>query len=191
MLLLFAAALLFVELSVASNVGASIIGLYHYWDGDKVTVFIKEGRPFLKIEIAGFPDFPQCPGFQTYRRTPFSGRLEMTSLTPAEKFFYESKGMSVDKGTGFALWEPRQCLETIWGHPRDKKIPKKTLVQELDIYKEFFSHFTNKEELIRDFESGKFFLVVGFQVKAGYESALREVFYTYQNAVSGKVLIGN
>jgi len=162
---------------------ASIVGLYFYFQssGDRLSVFMRDGKPFLKIEVPKFIDLPQCQGFQLYRFAPF----KRTNL----------KLVKGDKriGTGFPLWLSRDCLEAGWvATEGGKRAPTRNLVQEIDIYKDFFAHFTNREELIRGFKAEEFFLAVMHQVNYdGFETTRREVFYTHKEVMVGKVLLGS
>lgn len=179
-------------LGITHKADANIIGIYHYLPGDKISVQIKNGRPIIKIETDEFPDLPQCSGFQTYRTIPFFGRdpLELRNVEPHRRSFFERQGISASKVVGFSLWESRQCLEAIWAYPNNK-IPIKRFIYELDVFEEFFAYFTNKEDLIRGFESGEFFLALQIQVNVGHGFNLRQAYYTYKDAVSGKILFGN
>jgi hypothetical protein len=176
---LFAVACLSLALCVLP-VNASIIGLYCPDTGDTLSVLMKDGRPFLRIRMPNFQDLPQCQGFQLYRHTPFQN----TELELVE-------GDS-GRGTGFGLWESEECqdayLEAVKG---GETIPARDLTQEIDVYNEFFAHFTNREDLIRGFEAGDFLLAVMYQADSnGFETTRQEVLYTYQDAVNGKVLLG-
>ena len=158
---------------------AGIIGLYFPSSNDKLSVFMKDGRPFLRIEIPNFPDLPECNGYQLYRTTPF----ERTTL----QLVSGGKG----KGTGFPLWESRECLEAFWKATEgQRKVPTRIFVQDIDVYNDFFAYFINEEDLIRGFEAGEFFLAVMYQVQNGCcEQSPTEVFYTYQETLNGKVLL--
>jgi hypothetical protein len=162
-------------------VNASIIGLYYYDTGDRLSVFMKDGRSFLKIEVPNFQNLPQCHGFQLYPRTPFQNRkLELV------------RGAG-GKGTGFSLWESKECTDAyLEVYLARKKMPTRSLVQEIDVYNDFFAHFTNHEDLVRGFEKGEFFLAVIYQTtsRGKLESARQQVFYTYQDVINGKVLLG-
>lgn len=129
MLILLSVVFLTSFLGLTHKADASIIGLYHYWPSDKVSVQIKNGKPVIKVEVTKFPNLPQCSGFQTYRRTPFSGqdRLELRNVEPQDKSYFERQGISASKVVGFNLWEPRQCIEAVWAYPRDKKFQQKDL----------------------------------------------------------------
>ena len=72
-------------LSIALPSFASIIGLYYRGKNDKMSVYVKESRPFLKIEVQNFPDLPECPGFQMYRHTPHQKKLLNCWRTVKEK----------------------------------------------------------------------------------------------------------
>lgn len=153
---------------------ASIIGLYFPSQGEQVSILMKAGKPVLRIEIPSHPDVPECNGsFQTYREKPYSGKLKLVD---------GPRGT----GTGFALWESRGCLEA--GHWAKDKPARKKHIQEIDIYKDFFGHFDNKNEIIGKFERGEIFLALMYQ--SGFpESTRKEVFYTFKEAQKGKVLI--
>lgn len=175
---MFVALLLSFFLCVPYLAHASIIGLYYRGTGDKLSVFIKENRPFLKIEVKIFPDLPQCNSFQIYPSTPFEhAPLELVTGPNG-------------KGTGFALWQSQECLKAYWEASKKGATQGRSLIQEIDIYNDFFVHFTNSADLIRGFEAGEFFLAVMFQENYdGYESMRREVYYTYQDVVNGKALL--
>jgi len=177
---IFAISLLFLSLLVPRVANASIAGHFYPRENDRLSVFIKDGRPFLKVEVQNFPDLPECRGFQLYQTTPFE-RAALELISGPE-----------GKGTGFALWKSKECIEAYWaGSGVGRRVLMKNLVQEIDIYNDFFSYFTNKEDLIRGFEAGEFFLTVMYQENyTEYAWIPREVFYTYQEAVAGKVLLG-
>ncbi|MBI2108732.1 MAG: hypothetical protein HYT93_00925 [Parcubacteria group bacterium] len=161
-------------------VEASIIGLYYYVQNDKVSVVLKDGRPFLIVEVSKFPDLPACTGFQVYRTKPFT-RKELNLISGPQ-----------GKGTGFGLWKSKKCLDAYYEKTgKNERVPVKKLVQEIDVYNDFFGYFTNKEQLIRDFEAGNFFLAVMYQKNYdGYESDMYEELYSYKDVVNGKVLLG-
>ncbi|MBI4120865.1 MAG: hypothetical protein HY457_01245 [Parcubacteria group bacterium] len=165
-------------LPFAANAG--VAGLYYPTSGDKVTLVVNEAtkRPVLRIEVSAYQNLDACHGFQVYRFTPFRPETLKVANGP------------VGMGTGFALWESRECTEAYSAAFKESRpLTTKKLVQEIDIYNDFFSYFTNRDELIRDFEAGKFVLALGFQENAGTDDEFQEVVYGYGDALAGTVLI--
>ncbi|MBI4117980.1 MAG: hypothetical protein HY455_00340 [Parcubacteria group bacterium] len=160
-----------------SLANAGIIGLYLPAQDDKVSVFVtgENKNPHLRVEVPRYPDVALCKGFQPYRKVPFARE----SL--------ELENGPLGRGTGFALWESQECLEALWA---TNHVSLKEFTQEIDIYNDFFAYFTNHEELVRGFEAGDFVLAVGFQITVGFEQEWREAIFTYEDALVGRVLLG-
>jgi hypothetical protein len=161
---------------------AGFVGLYYRGAADKLSVSLKDGTPVLKLEIAHAPDIPECSGFQFFRRNPPTGELRII------------EGPGGEKGTGFGLWQSKACIDAYDAVVRSGNgtpLSYKVLVQEINLYNDFFGLYTNKDELIRKFEAGEFLIAVGYQGNSAMdrtEQAIGEVRLTYQDIVGGKNL---
>lgn len=159
--------------------------MYHLNYGDTITVFMKDGRPFVKIDAPNFPDLPQCKGLQIYKADKtFS--INMGDKTAVGSVLKLGTDLIAKASTGFALWKSEACtaaLEEI--KKRDvKPVPTRHLVQEIDVYNDFLGRFENKNEVISGFVKGEIRFAVMFQ--DGYRE--RGVKYTYQDVQKGRVL---